>query len=142
MSAVNTDEGIILEALNDKLDRDANNLDTSTTNFDVVVDYQIPTAANNYTWYRKYSSGWVEQGGLYIDNSGSGTIEYNVVFPVTMANNTYITNGFTDELAYDSTSPNYPLFYSNLTTSGMTVKVSYRKANYRYHWEVKGMAAA
>lgn len=29
---------------------------------DFVVGFQRPTAANNYTWYRKYKSGWVEQG--------------------------------------------------------------------------------
>ncbi len=28
-----------------------------------VIASQMPTAENNYTWYRKYNSGWVEQGG-------------------------------------------------------------------------------
>ena len=106
-----------------------------------VVEFQAPTVANNYTWYRKYADGWVEQGGLYIDDSGSGSTEYNVVFPIIMANNTYITSCFTDEINYDSTSPNYPLFCSGLTTTGMTLKAAWRRANYRYHWEVKGMAA-
>ena len=32
-------------------------------NADYVVESQLPTAENNYTWYRKYKSGWVEQGG-------------------------------------------------------------------------------
>lgn len=31
--------------------------------YDYVVDWQTPAASNNYTWYRKYKSGWVEQGG-------------------------------------------------------------------------------
>ena len=30
---------------------------------DFVVESQLPTAANGYTWYRKYKSGRVEQGG-------------------------------------------------------------------------------
>lgn len=30
---------------------------------DYVVEWQAPTDLNNYTWYRKYKSGWVEQGG-------------------------------------------------------------------------------
>lgn len=30
---------------------------------DYVTEWQTPTAENNYTWYRKYKSGWVEQGG-------------------------------------------------------------------------------
>lgn len=32
-------------------------------NYDYVVESQMPTATNGYTWYRKYKSGWVEQGG-------------------------------------------------------------------------------
>lgn len=31
---------------------------------DYVVEWQEPTADNSYTWYRKYKSGWVEQGGI------------------------------------------------------------------------------
>lgn len=30
---------------------------------DYVVESQLPTAENGYVWYRKYKSGWVEQGG-------------------------------------------------------------------------------
>ena len=39
-------------------------LDTRTTGIiDYVIESQNPTAENNYTWYRKYKSGWIEQGG-------------------------------------------------------------------------------
>jgi hypothetical protein len=38
--------------------------DVAALKYDYVVDFQAPTSANNYTWYRKYKSGWVEQGGL------------------------------------------------------------------------------
>ena len=39
-------------------------LDNRTTGLlDYVIASQAPSAANNYTWYRKYKSGWVEQGG-------------------------------------------------------------------------------
>lgn len=55
------DFGHLSEALNDKSDRDLRNVDT-TAKADAVIDYQEPTSANNYTWYRKYASGWVEQG--------------------------------------------------------------------------------
>lgn len=57
------DFGQISEALNDKADRDLHNVDTATK-ADAVIDYQEPTADNGYTWYRKYKSGWVEQGGI------------------------------------------------------------------------------
>lgn len=36
---------------------------TLPENMDYVVESQMPTAENDYTWYRKYASGWVEQGG-------------------------------------------------------------------------------
>jgi hypothetical protein len=54
---------------------------------DTVVDYQLPTAQNNYTWYRKYSSGWVEQGGVVTTNA-------IVSLPITMSDTNYtITTG-------------------------------------------------
>ena len=67
----NIDTGAILEALNDKTDRDCRNVDT-TAGADVVIEYQVPTSANNYTWYRKYASGWVEQGG-YVASATNNT---------------------------------------------------------------------
>ena len=54
---------------------------------DAVVDYQLPTAANNYTWYRKYASGWVEQGGLQTSATGSSGV--TVTLPVTMSDTNY-----------------------------------------------------
>lgn len=60
---------------------------------DYVVAWQMPTAENNYTWYRKYKSGWVEQGGR---QTGSVSIDYgqegnlgNVSLPIVMANTNY-----------------------------------------------------
>lgn len=38
-------------------------IDSRTSNLlDYVIESQMPSAENNYTWYRKYKSGWVEQG--------------------------------------------------------------------------------
>ena len=30
---------------------------------DYVIEFQHPTPENGYRWYRKYNSGWIEQGG-------------------------------------------------------------------------------
>ena len=58
---------------------------------DPVVDFQTPSIENNYTWYRKYASGWVEQGGYIPSNTTS------LVFPVTMADTNYCFSiGFID----------------------------------------------
>ena len=84
------DFGQISETLNNKTDRDLRNVDT-TAKADAVIDYQEPTAANNYTWYRKYKSGWVEQGILFHDR-GSSSIW---TFPIPMTEGGYdsqITN--------------------------------------------------
>ena len=35
---------------------------------DYVIEWQMPNANNSYTWYRKYKSGWVEQGGIQMIN--------------------------------------------------------------------------
>ena len=57
-------------------------LDTRTTGMlDYVIASQAPTSTNDYTWYRKYKSGWIEMGG----KASSKTVN----LPVTMANTNY-----------------------------------------------------
>ena len=58
---------------------DVPNMDTA----DYVIASQEPTAANGLTWYRKYKSGWVEQGGHIFGSS-------SVTFPIPMKNNDYV----------------------------------------------------
>lgn len=61
-------------------------LNARTNNLsDYVVASQMPTAQNEYTWYRKYKSGWVEQGGIKDTNCTVQT----VVFPVPMQSSDY-----------------------------------------------------
>lgn len=80
------DFGQISEALNDKSDRDLRNVDT-TAKADAVIDYQEPTAENGYTWYRKYKSGWVEQGGQKTLSSNTDSTTQNL--PIAMLNTNY-----------------------------------------------------
>ncbi|MCQ2581154.1 MAG: hypothetical protein MJ164_03210 [Alphaproteobacteria bacterium] len=73
-------------------------LDTRTTGMiDYVVASQAPTAENNYTWYRKYKSGWVEQGGMQT-GSQEATMGYDadlgtITLPVPMNSSDYYANG-------------------------------------------------
>ena len=46
----------------------------------VVTEFQEPTSANNYTWYRKYADGWIECGMQY-SWSGAWT---TITLPVAM----------------------------------------------------------
>lgn len=54
---------------------------------DYVVEWQNPTSENNYIWYRKYKSGWVEQGGRTSTTSGNAV---SVTYPVVMADTNYV----------------------------------------------------
>lgn len=97
----------------------------------VVVEAQLPTAENNYTWYRKYSDGWVEQGG---ETSASAN---SVTLPVEMADTHYTairTQIDTDIQSY------YPAWVAGVnarTTTGFTFSV----AGVSSIWMVAGMMA-
>lgn len=70
-----------------KADSDLSN---TPSNIDYVIESQLPTADNGYTWYRKYKSGWVEQGGTVTTASGAAT---PVTLPIPMVpNQFFITN--------------------------------------------------
>lgn len=65
---------------------------TTLKGYDYVIESQNPTAENNYTWYRKYKSGWVEQGGTmtWDLNNNNTWITNSVSFPQTMQDTSYI----------------------------------------------------
>ncbi len=52
---------------------------------DYVIETQLPTAQNNYTWYRKYKSGWVEMGGE-LKTTGE---HITLVFPISFIDTHY-----------------------------------------------------
>lgn len=52
-----------------------------------VIAFQAPTANNNYTWYRKYADGWVEQGGITKNIANNSNV--NVSLPITMSDTNY-----------------------------------------------------
>lgn len=76
--------GLNAEMFNAKADR---NLLNTTDNVDIVIESQLPTADNGYTWYRKYKSGWVEQGGQ--SNNTAQNVVYTVTMPVPMSDANY-----------------------------------------------------
>lgn len=56
---------------------------------DPVVAFQVPTADNGYTWYRRYASGWVEQGGVFTMSVSSRFGYLTISLVVTMADTNY-----------------------------------------------------
>lgn len=139
----NINVGKLSEALNNKTDRDLRNISTGS-GADAVIEYQVPTAENNYTWYRKYASGWVEQGGrcnAVTYNNGTK----NVNFLIEMADINYYPNSSPITDPNNDGSWNISSRCAGLTTTSMTVRGG-ANANAAYtgvcSWEVKGMAAS
>lgn len=93
-TAIENTAGLNAEDFNDKADTDFGN----TNMIDYVVEKQEPNAGNGYTWYRKYKSGWVEQGGHVSSVAYGGT---SIVFPVVFADNNY---QLTNKVIYNSTN--------------------------------------
>jgi len=138
MSDINI--GQITEALNDKTDRDMRNVDT-VSGADAVIEWQAPTAQNNYTWYRKYKSGWVEQGGYSASTGSWGTTTINL--PVAMRDAYY-----TLTIGADGTSADFTNNATATVRGGSRSSVTARtttsfqcQSNNIVTWEVKGFAA-
>lgn len=114
-------------------------LDNVSAGIDFVVESQLPTAQNNYTWYRKYKSGWVEQGG-YVATSSD--VEKTVSLPVQM-DNVYYDVQIQREYASSPGSTNANLTAMcvwGLSTTGFKCWDKYG-TSIGVHWEVKGKAA-
>lgn len=68
--------------------------DFNELNAHKVIEFQAPTAQNNYTWYRKYADGWVEQGGVVVlENINTRYTGITVHLPITMADTNYTATG-------------------------------------------------
>lgn len=106
-----------------------------------VIEFQAPTAGNNYKWYRKYADGWVEQGGRISNVAHNSHGLYTL--PVTMADTNYVANAWCTQIDSSAT------FGSSSTISsapGSTTQVRIGQANASsvtmdIVWEVKGMYA-
>ena len=123
------DTGEILEALNDKADRDLNNTQPVA---DYVIESQFPTSSNNYTWYRLYKSGWVEQGGIQLGSSSTATL------PVEMADTKYTALVSCSWETSSSSGTRGNCIYDK-TTTGFKAQVDNNSGT--LNWEVKGMSA-
>lgn len=114
---------------------------------DYVIAYKMPTASS-LTWYRKYASGWVEQGGIFDygsfiqDNVGK---DVTLLIPMT-AKNYYISG---NSIRYDRDGESNGLSsvivsFFKLSTTGFKIRwwVPSSNETVRYAtWEVKGFAA-
>lgn len=99
-----------------------------------VIAFQAPTAGNNYTWYRKYADGWVEQGGI----CGNGT--QTIVLPVEMADTNY-----KPMLAITMSTDNAPQYSPAVNSTSVSTtgfKATFGGSPNGGSWQVSGMAAS
>ena len=103
-----------------------------------VIEFQAPTADNNYIWYRKYADGWVEQGQFAFSLTKNTTTA--VTLPVEMADIQYggqiscanTTYNTATTLSINKKSTTQVNLWGYTSSSDNTISV---------HWEVKGMMA-
>lgn len=119
-------------------------LNTRTENLlDYVVESQLPTAENNYTWYRKYNSGWVEQGGQATMPSKNGL---DITMPIPMADSNYTV--LTHVMDDSQTGYVFEVQIKNKTnrTFNSRMIASYQSGSwtsgYNFAWHVSGLGNA
>lgn len=110
--------------------------DVAELKYDYVVDFQRPTAQNNYTWYRLYKSGWVEQGGHATPNYSGQSIS----FPVEMSDTNY--NVLTGINQTGVLSGTVGVIVDNKTATGMILYGNWNPTQPNdFMWQVSGMSA-
>ncbi len=83
---------------------------------DYVIESQFPTAENNYTWFRKYKSGWVEQGGQtsnFTNTTANSSGDKTITLPIEMRDTKY----------YVSASRVIDLSYGNASANGYANRI-------------------
>lgn len=123
-TALENTAGLNAELFNDKVDVGHE-----------VIAFQAPTAGNNYTWYRKYADGWVEQGGAFATVNSDYHNE-TVTLLIEMNSVGYSINVST------ATGGNaYVPAISTKSTTGFTIVRLVNIAAYSATWRAEGMAA-
>lgn len=108
------------------------NLQTFKDKTDYVIQWQTPTADNNYTWFRKYKSGWIKQGGYVAITTNNPTI--TLIKP--MLNDKYRASGSLHRTS--GTDSGYGYITSKTTTSFVLVASSTFTGT---DWEAEGQGA-
>lgn len=111
------------------------------TGGDYVIESQLPAAGNNYTWYRLYNSGWIEQGGL--TTGGSTSAGALVSFPVAMSDLNYQFGGHGFTTSASTTQLCVREVGSTRATNGVYVITLGNNAynGFTFYWKVEGIAA-
>ncbi len=121
-------------ALANKADKDLSNC---PADYDYVVESKLPTA-DDPTWYRKYKSRWLEQGGLVTSAS-----DVSVTLPKPFANTNYSLQCTNRRL---STQDGWGwIFVFGVTATSFSARACYgggTATDMNMMWEAKGFGAA
>lgn len=97
-----------------------------------VIEFQEPTSANGYTWYRKYADGWVEQGGFSSGEPRTATLA------VAMADTNYSVICIQRDTTAPTMAEGSPRAGAISTTQ---IYVNGGSTPNNVCWQVSGMAA-
>lgn len=132
--------GLNAETFNKKIDLPANK---SQADVDFVIASQLPTEANGYIWYRKYKSGWVEQGGFL---QATATTDFNTItlpYPMADANYNAIVTNISPYGAGTASSHAYVMAKAgvtyNKTATSFAIFSQDGGGGSKYDWVVFGM---
>lgn len=132
-TAIENTAGLNAELFNDKVDVGHE-----------VIAFQAPTAGNNYTWYRKYADGWVEQGGI-VRVAATRSLNSTINLPIIMSNNNYTISA----TAHSPARATY-LSWAVMVTVANPTTTTFDYQSYGFSsgdltdgidWQVSGMAA-
>lgn len=137
--AKSSDVNSSISSINNTLSSKAN---TDLSNVSSNIDYVVETYRSGTDWYRKYKSGWIEQGGIY--NYGSLTRDWNAVtikYPKPFADTNYTLTTQAGRNDGTTGSINNQSFVTRFTIGAFISEV-YGDGNSQYlWWEAKGQGA-
>ena len=109
-----------------------------------VIETMKPTAGNSYTWYRKYSDGWVEQGGRHSNATDKKQGSVPIALPIEMANEFFARSITPINSSDASTAANsQTASFAGGTWSSSNTKTLYinvLSTQTTIYWEVRGYA--
>ena len=131
-----TKQGYI--SFNDKnLVRSVNGVNADVNGNVELYDYVIKSVVNSDgSWYRKWKSGWLEQGGKTRNVSGSGSSRVNLLVPFT--NTLYNVQA---TIKYESKMPTQPIVVFNFSTTSFSVDYQSQEFTEPAMWYAYGMGA-
>lgn len=106
-----------------------------------TIDPVVAFYRNGYNWYRKYASGWVEQGGTATIPHGTSTA---ITLHITMADASYNVIASCSQVSSNGNiygSPSTISAAPYTTTQFRAGSYNTASATMTIFWEVRGMAA-